>query len=53
MTFSGIDDGDGIYERLGIRRIVNAAGPVTRLGGNRLAPEVALAMAEALSLIHI
>jgi L-seryl-tRNA(Ser) seleniumtransferase len=47
MTFSGIDDGDGIYERLGIRRIVNAAGPATRLGGNRLAPEVALAMAEA------
>ena len=37
----------GIYERLGVRRIVNAAGPVTRLGGNRLAPEVAAAMAEA------
>jgi L-seryl-tRNA(Ser) seleniumtransferase len=37
----------GIYERLGVRRIVNAAGPVTRLGGNRLAPEVAEAMAEA------
>jgi D-glucosaminate-6-phosphate ammonia-lyase len=44
---SGFDDADGIYERLGIKRIVNAAGPVTRLGGNRLAPEVALAMAEA------
>ena len=38
---------DGIYERLGVRRIINAAGPVTRLGGNRLAPEVAAAMAEA------
>ncbi len=37
----------GVYERLGIRRIINAAGPVTRLGGKRLAPEVAAAMAEA------
>lgn len=37
----------GVYERLGVRRIVNAAGPVTRLGGNRLAPDVAFAMAEA------
>src|SRR5690349_19510935 len=37
----------GIYERFGVRRIVNAAGPVTRLGGNRLAPEVTGAMAEA------
>jgi len=37
----------GIYERLGIRRIINAAGPVTRLGGKRIAPEVAAAMAEA------
>ncbi|MCC6178494.1 MAG: aminotransferase class V-fold PLP-dependent enzyme [Chloroflexi bacterium] len=37
----------GIYERLGVRRIVNAAGPVTRLGGHRLAPEVTAAMAEA------
>ncbi|MCC7369836.1 MAG: aminotransferase class V-fold PLP-dependent enzyme [Chloroflexi bacterium] len=37
----------GIYERLGARRIINAAGPVTRLGGKRLAPEVAAAMAEA------
>jgi L-seryl-tRNA(Ser) seleniumtransferase len=37
----------GVYEQLGIRRIINAAGPVTRLGGHRLAPEVAAAMAEA------
>lgn len=36
-----------IYESLGVRRIVNAAGPVTRLGGHRLAPEVVAAMAEA------
>src|SRR4051812_50070939 len=38
---------DGVYGRFGVRRIINAAGPVTRLGGNRLAPEVAEAMAEA------
>jgi len=36
-----------VYDRFGVRRIVNAAGPVTRLGGNRLAPEVAEAMAGA------
>ena len=36
-----------VYETLGVRRIVNAAGPVTRLGGHRLDPEVAAAMAEA------
>ena len=47
MTASSIGSEPGVYERLGVRRIVNAAGPVTRLGGNRLAPEVAAAMAEA------
>src|SRR6266496_4076929 len=47
MSRSGNNGSDGIYDRLGVRRIVNAAGPVTRLGGNRLAPEVAKAMAEA------
>jgi L-seryl-tRNA(Ser) seleniumtransferase len=48
VTSSRKSDGsDGIYERFGVRRIVNAAGPVTRLGGNRLAAEVAEAMAEA------
>jgi L-seryl-tRNA(Ser) seleniumtransferase len=36
-----------LYARFGVRRIINAAGPVTRLGGNRLAPEVTAAMAEA------
>jgi phytoene dehydrogenase-like protein len=36
-----------VYEQLGVRRIVNAAGPVTRLGGHRLAPAVVAAMAEA------
>ena len=47
MTVLGTDDHDSVYDRIGVKRIVNAAGPVTRLGGNRLAPEVALAMAEA------
>ncbi len=36
-----------IYARFGVRAIVNAAGPLTRLGGMPLAPEVAAAMAEA------
>ncbi|MFN8637841.1 MAG: aminotransferase class V-fold PLP-dependent enzyme [Chloroflexota bacterium] len=48
---AGRSSGNGadtsVYARFGVRRIVNAAGPVTRLGGNRLAPEVAAAMAEA------
>src|SRR3954465_13387107 len=44
---SNVGGQEGVYGRLGIKRIVNAAGPVTRLGGNRLAPEVAQAMAEA------
>lgn len=44
---SSLSSHEGVYGRLGVRRIVNAAGPVTRLGGNRLAPEVAEAMAEA------
>ena len=42
-----MSEGGSIYEKLGVRRIVNAAGPVTRLGGHRVAPEVAAAMAEA------
>jgi len=37
----------GIYEELGIRPIVNANATLTRLGGSRLAPGVAEAMAEA------
>src|SRR3954469_40980 len=40
-------EADGGLGRFGVKRIINAAGPVTRLGGNRLAPEVAQAMAEA------
>ena len=38
-----------VYEKLGVRRIINAAGTVTRLGGSRMAPEVMAAMTEAAS----
>lgn len=37
----------GFYEELGVRRVINAAGPLTRLGGNRVAPEVLAAMSDA------
>jgi D-glucosaminate-6-phosphate ammonia-lyase len=36
-----------VYERLGVRPIVNAVGPATRLSGSILPPEVAEAMREA------
>ncbi len=36
-----------IYERLGVRTIINAAGPATRLSGSILPEEVAEAMREA------
>lgn len=36
-----------IYESLGIRPVLNAAGPLTRLSGTILHPEVVAAMAEA------
>ena len=36
-----------ILERLGVTPVINACGPVTRLGGGLMAPEVAAAMAEA------
>jgi D-glucosaminate-6-phosphate ammonia-lyase len=36
-----------VYERLGVRTIINARGPVTRLGGGILRTEVAEAMVEA------
>jgi L-seryl-tRNA(Ser) seleniumtransferase len=37
----------GIYDDLGVRTIINAKGPSTRVSGGFLAPEVAAAMAEA------
>jgi L-seryl-tRNA(Ser) seleniumtransferase/D-glucosaminate-6-phosphate ammonia-lyase len=36
-----------VYRRLGVQRVVNAAGRMTALGGSAIAPEVAEAMAEA------
>jgi D-glucosaminate-6-phosphate ammonia-lyase len=36
-----------IYERLGVRTIINANGPSTRLSGGIMRPEVAAAMVEA------
>ncbi len=37
----------GVYDLLGVRPVLNAAGPLTRLSGAPLHPEVAAAMAEA------
>ena len=37
----------GVYDLLGVRPVINAAGPLTRLSGAPLHPEVAAAMAEA------
>src|SRR3954447_11118222 len=37
----------GVYDDLGVRTVINAAGPLTRLSGMPLHPEVAAAMAEA------
>ncbi len=36
-----------VYEDLGVRTIINAVGPATRLSGSIMAPEVAEAMKEA------
>jgi D-glucosaminate-6-phosphate ammonia-lyase len=40
-----------VYNKLGIKPIINAAGPVTRLGGTRTRPEVMKVMAEAARVI--
>lgn len=37
----------GIYERLGVRRVIHGAGTTTRYGGSRLRPEALEAMREA------
>lgn len=39
-----------VLARFGLRRRINAAGTLTRLGGRPMAPEVAAAMAEAAAL---
>ncbi len=41
------DDMSNVYERFGLRPIINASGPSTRLSGAIMAPEVAAAMAAA------
>src|SRR3954470_13361676 len=38
---------ENVYQRLGVRTIVNASGPSTRLSGGIMRSEVAAAMAEA------
>ncbi len=37
----------GVYEELGVKRVINAWGPMTVIGGSRMLPEVLDAMAEA------
>ena len=39
----------GVYEDLGVRPVINAAGPLTRLSGMPLHPEVAAAMARGVA----
>ena len=36
-----------VYERIGVKKLVNAYGTVTRIGGSRMRPEVLAAMADA------
>ena len=38
---------DHVYDRLGVRTIINASGPATRLSGSIMLPEAAQAMKEA------
>ena len=37
----------GMYEELGVKRLINAWGPMTIIGGSRMRPEVLAAMMEA------
>ena len=41
------DDNDSLFDRIGVRRVVNGVGPATRLGGLPLHPDVLAAMAAA------
>jgi len=44
----------GVYEALGVRTVINAAGTLTRLGGTRMSAEVLAAMNEAAAAhVHI
>ena len=46
MTISKGDTVD-IYDRLGVRRVLNAQGSISKIGGSLMAPEVLAAMGEA------
>ena len=37
----------GVYEKLGVKRIINGWGTITRVGGSLMPPKVVEAMAEA------
>jgi L-seryl-tRNA(Ser) seleniumtransferase len=39
--------GPGVYERLGVKHVINATGTVTNLGGSLMPPEVAAAWVDA------
>ncbi|KRA24815.1 hypothetical protein ASD65_10565 [Microbacterium sp. Root61] len=43
----GADGQDTLFDRLGVRRVINGVGPATRLGGLTLHPVVVEAMREA------
>ena len=40
-----------IYEELGVRTLINAAGTVTRYGGSLMAPEVLDSMRQRISTV--
>lgn len=42
-----MNEREALFDRIGVRRVVNGVGPATRLGGLPLHPEVIRAMAEA------
>ena len=41
----------GIYDRLGVRRVIHASGTTTRYGGSMLRPEVLDTMREASQML--
>jgi seryl-tRNA(Sec) selenium transferase len=47
MPRGEMDQMTSILERLGVKPVINACGPVTRLGGGLMHPDVAAAMIEA------
>ncbi len=47
MTDESFSDRTGLFDRIGVRRVINGVGPATRLGGLPLPPSVIRAMTEA------